>query len=427
MLSPLKRALRSFKMPHGKVIVIAGTTGVGKSLLSIQLASHVNGEIINSDSMQVYKDAPIITNKHPVEEREGIVHHIMNHVDWDEDYYLHRFEKECLQAIEDIHARGKTAIIVGGTHYYLQVLFKKRVEEKLRPLTEDERKFLDSEQPELIHAELKKHDAVIAQKFHPNDTRRVRRMLEIFYTTGQKPSNIFAAQNNALIYDTLFFWIYSNPDVLGARLDARVDTMLKSGGLEEIEHLYKIYQEKSYTPDQCQYGIWQVIGFKEFLPWLENRDKIPYEHGLERMKIRTRQYAKRQVKWIRKMLLPDVSEDLYLLDATDLAKWDENVRKRAFEITNSFITGKRSLEPYAPKRLQSQLKLNPEETSSPKATGWEQFSCMKCRDKNAKPLILVGQKNWQIHLQSRRHRTALKNEIKRKNFEKFKNSLNECF
>lgn len=96
-----------------KVIVIAGTTGVGKSQLSIQLAQKFNGEVINSDSMQVYKDIPIITNKHPLQEREGIPHHVMNHVDWSEEYYSHRFETECMNAIEDIHRRGKIPIVVG--------------------------------------------------------------------------------------------------------------------------------------------------------------------------------------------------------------------------------------------------------------------------------------------------------------------------
>lgn len=106
--------------------------------------------------MQVYKGVPIITNKHPIEERNGISHHVMNHVDWTEEYYLHRFEKECNDAIKDIHSRGKIAIVVGGTHYYLQCLFNKHVDSGSKELTIEENQILNSEDPELVYDTLKK-------------------------------------------------------------------------------------------------------------------------------------------------------------------------------------------------------------------------------------------------------------------------------
>lgn len=289
-----------------KVIVIAGTTGVGKSQLSIQLAQKFNGEVINSDSMQVYKGVPIITNKHPIEERNGITHHVMNHVDWTEEYYLHRFEKECNDAIKDIHSRGKIAIVVGGTHYYLQCLFNKHVDSGSKELTSEENQILNSEDPELVYDTLKKCDPEIACKFHPNDTRRVQRMLEIFYRSGRKPSETFAEQKTTLLYDTLFFWLYSDPDPLNKRLDDRVDKMLETGGMEEINELYNFFKAKNYESGQCENGVWQVIGFKEFLPWLTHQPSVSLEDCVERMKIRTRQYAKKQVKWIKKMLIPDI-------------------------------------------------------------------------------------------------------------------------
>ena len=191
---PLKGCLNMSK----KVIVIAGTTGVGKSQLSIQLAQKFNGEVINSDSMQVYKDIPIITNKHPLQEREGIPHHVMNHVDWSEEYYSHRFETECMNAIEDIHRRGKIPIVVGGTHYYLQTLFNKRVDTKSseRKLTRKQLDILESTDPDVVYNTLVKCDPDIATKYHPNDYRRVQRMLEIYYKTGKKPSETFNEQKN---------------------------------------------------------------------------------------------------------------------------------------------------------------------------------------------------------------------------------------
>ena len=134
---------RSTKKP---IISIVGTTGVGKSQFSIELAKKINGEIINADSMQVYKGVDIITNKHPFKEREGIPHHVMDHVDWSEEYFIHRFNNEANLAIEDIHSRGKVPIIVGGTHYYLQTLLfnnKTMDKKKERELNDTELELLD--------------------------------------------------------------------------------------------------------------------------------------------------------------------------------------------------------------------------------------------------------------------------------------------
>ena len=237
-----------------KVIVIAGTTGVGKSQLSIQLATKFDGEIINSDSMQVYKDIPIITNKHPIEEREGVPHHVMNHVPWTEEYFLHKFEKECLETINDIHSRGKVPIIVGGTHYYLQVLFNKNMatrEESGRQLNQRERDILESNNPQLIYDTLMENDPTIAKRYHPNDTRRVQRMLEIFYLTGEKPSESFNNQDLTLRFDTLFLWLYSEPAPLEKRLDDRVDVMLANGGMSEINQLYTYYKQHDFKQHQC--------------------------------------------------------------------------------------------------------------------------------------------------------------------------------
>ena len=109
-------------MTSKPIISIVGTTGVGKSQFSIDLAKAINGEIINADSMQIYKKLDQITNKHPLEERNGIPHHIMDYVSWDEDYHIHKFSQDAQKSIDDIHNRGKVPIVIGGTHYYLQTL-----------------------------------------------------------------------------------------------------------------------------------------------------------------------------------------------------------------------------------------------------------------------------------------------------------------
>lgn len=411
----LKWVYSLFKMTKPKVVVIVGTTGVGKSQLSIQLATKFNGEIINSDSMQVYKGVPIITNKHPIEERNKIEHHVMDHVDWNEEYYLHRFEKECLDSIKAIHKKGKIPIIVGGTHYYLQTLFNKCVENKSRQPTKDELLILNSDDSVLIYNTLSSIDPVIASKYHPNDRRRIYRMLEMFYTTGKKPSDTFASQITSLKYDTLFFWVYSSPDELSKRLDARVDKMLKIGAINEIKELYKYYLDNKFSHEQCENGVWQVIGFKEFLPWLENDPNVKLEDCIERMKIKTRQYAKKQVKWIRKMLIPDLNGQIYLLNATDLIKWDDNVATRANKILNNFIDGQIIGEKYAPEGFTSLLSTICESTSPKKRDDWKHFKCPICRNKGDKELLVIGEENWKIHLNSRRHRVNINKKNKEKN------------
>ena len=109
------------------------------------MAQAINGEIINADSMQVYRGLEAITNKHPIAERRGIPHHVMDHVDWKEEYYIHRFTKEANTAIDDIHSRGKVPIIIGGTHYYLQSLLfdNKTITAEKSDLTEEQSQILD--------------------------------------------------------------------------------------------------------------------------------------------------------------------------------------------------------------------------------------------------------------------------------------------
>lgn len=423
-------------MAKKKIVCIVGTTGVGKSDLSIEIAQRYNGEIINADSMQMYKDVPIITNKHPIPERKGIPHHVMNHINWDEEYFIHRFEKECLETINDIHQRGKLPIVVGGTHYYLQVLFNKILSKdnetdmqkdndglnQTREPTEDELKILNSKDGKLIYDTLKQVDPVIASKYHPNDERRVQRMLEIFYTTGTKPSDTFQEQTLELKFDTLFFWLYSEPNQLNERLDTRVDKMLSIGGMDEINQLYSYFQEKNLSIEKdCENGVWQVIGFKEFLPWLvDNEEKVSLESCIERMKIRTRQYAKRQVKWIKKMLIPDINgEQIYVLNATDLTNWHQLVGDRAMTIMEPFLKDENIITYQAPTELKSLL--SKEETIDRKRLNdCQQFVCPVCKDANDKNLIAIGKELWEKHLKGRRHKSNLTRGSKKREYELYR-------
>lgn len=416
---------------------------------SIELAKAINGEIINADSMQVYQKLPIITNKHPMDERRGVAHHVMDHVGWDEDYFIHRYSQEANDAIEEIYAKGKTPIIIGGTHYYLQsLLFKNKTvgeredPKKLRKLTEDEEALLDGP-VEAIFERLCEVDPIISEKFHPQDKRKLRRALEIYLTSGEKPSELYREQkldeleDSSLKYNTLLFWLYCEPEILKKRLDDRVDVMMKTGALDEIKDMDSYYQKQDPKPD-CTRGIWQVIGFKEFLPWLENgrTDNLLFEEGVDRMKIRTRQYAKYQVKWIKKLLGVELNKEsrfnfkyggkMYLLDATDLGSWKLNVGMRGLEIANQFISkGPLGVtESQAPEHLKELIptsefyeNFNSNKTAKSSAN-WKHIQCPVCVDSEGKPFVAVGEENWQIHQKSRRHKKRVgHNERKREHEE----------
>lgn len=402
--------------------------------------------------MQVYQGLDIITNKHPIAEREGIPHHVIDHVSWSEEYFIHRFAEEATAAIDSIHSRGKTPIIVGGTHYYLQkLLFRNKTieDEHRKPLTEQQTAVLDGP-VEGILKELRKHDPVIAQKFHPQDKRKLRRALEIWYTLGERPSELYREQkldeleDSSLIYNTLLFWLYSEREVLQSRLDERVDQMIEGGAIDEVQQMYEYYQKQQPTPSLTN-GIWQVIGFKEFLPWLagkgtsrgghegadSNADSVAaqklFEEGVERMKIRTRQYAKYQIKWIKKLLSVELQKEarfgfkyggkLYLLNATDLNEWEAEVQERGLSIAQQFVQhGPNGVSvPQKPESVQEDIF--PDETAVRQfnsnkrlesVKNWQHFTCDHCYDKQGQKLVAVGEEAWEAHLNSRRHKKNVK-------------------
>ncbi|AOW04247.1 tRNA isopentenyltransferase [Yarrowia lipolytica] len=407
------------------LIAIVGTTGVGKSNFSIELAKAISGEIINGDSMQVYQGLNQITNKHPMEERQGVPHHLLGHVSWKEEYGVHRFEDEVLTKIREIRARGKVPILVGGTHYYIQsVLFREnivKIEEK-RELSQRELEVLDSR--DLCLSELRKLDPQIAQKFHPNDTRRIRRMLEICLLTGEKPSEVFSQQNKTKSRDrTLVFWLFSDQQVLNDRLDKRVDGMLSNGLLEEIKDMYQIYREGDIDIER---GVWQVIGFKQFLPFLEGKEGI--ETGLQVMKNDTRRYSKQQIGWISKKLLNQVresSETFCVLDATDLSVWKQTI-DHGVGVARDWLEGKdvEDKRLVSSKREELHKLVAREKTEfGARDVEYVQFECPTCVDKDGQHVVSVGKEALEIHLKSRRHVKTLQAIKKREHNMKMKEEM----
>lgn len=405
----------------------------------------MDGEIINADSMQMYMGLENITNKHPREKRMGVPHHLLGHVPWLEEYFIHRFSQEANSKIQDIVSRGKVPIVVGGTHYYLQsLLFRNKtivdtdqLSSSKRSLSPEELHLLDGPVANILQY-LQNVDPVIAGKFHPQDYRKLRRALEIYFTTGRKALQVYRDQktkeyeDSSLRFNTIVIWLYARPETLNDRLDSRVDQMMLNGAVEEIRSMYHEYLALDPRPD-CTRGIWQVIGYKEFLPWLKGSVGSPgialndaYKEGVDRMKIHTRQYAKSQVKWIRKLLAVELQKEarfkykyggkLYLLDASDLTRWKENVSDYGIAIAKQFLQSGSTSVTHAqyPPELSS---VYPSEkyvvnlTSNKRAGAeleWRHITCDICKDKNGIPIVAIGETNWDAHVHSRRHKRRLK-------------------
>ncbi|KAF9282318.1 hypothetical protein BGZ88_011092 [Linnemannia elongata] len=449
------------------VIAVIGTTGVGKSNLSIQLSKELDGEVINGDALQVYKGLDIITNKMPLDEREGVVHHLMDFLPMDQEYSVLDFKADALGLIEKIHERKHMPVVVGGTHYYIQSLLwrdtlldtKKNVgtlsETQQQEESDANEKFLRDSDTATLYKKLQEVDPIMANKWHENDRRKITRSLQVFFETGECQSDLIKKQHalpdsERLRMPTCIFWVYSAPDVLNARLDARVDTMVKGGLFEEIQGM-----RKSVGPStDYERGIWQAIGYKEFDPYFtaveeaiknnqptdtDELEKLKSE-CTETMKTRTRQYAKRQVLWIRNKLLPLCREKevkIYLLDATSLDTWKENVGNVAVKIAKSFFTGEdlpdaEGLNQYAKEMLAAQRDLD---SAVSALESWEKKECDICtsmqrimHEKYAQPagstttttstdeqqlpppVIIHGPTSWEQHLRSKMHRKMRTNK-----------------
>ncbi|KAG0030514.1 hypothetical protein BGZ81_002576 [Podila clonocystis] len=438
------------------VIAVIGTTGVGKSNLSIQLAKELDGEVINGDALQVYKGLDIITNKMPIEEREGVEHHLMDFLPMESEYTVLDFKVDALQLIKDIHGRKHIPVVVGGTHYYIQSLLwrdttldtKKNAgtlsETQGQEETNVNEAFLRDSDTATLYKKLQEVDPLMAKKWHENDRRKITRSLQIFFETGQCQSDLIRQQHaqtssERLRMPTCIFWVYSAPDVLNARLDARVDVMIKGGLFEEIQGMRKcVGSETDY-----ERGIWQAIGYKEFDPYFTALEKAvasdePIDTAelealkiecTETMKTKTRQYAKRQVLWIRNKLLPLCKEKdvkIFLLDATSLDTWKENVGNVAVKIAKDFFAGDslpnpESLNKYAKDMLVAQRDID----AVSALESWEKRECKICTDmqrimhdkygKGASeeppgPVIIHGPTSWEQHLRSRQHRKYKTNQ-----------------
>lgn len=490
------------------IVVILGSTATGKTKLSIELSKRFNGEIISADSMQVYKGLDISTAKATRDEQAQIAHHMLDVCDVrTKSFSVVDFRDATLPIIDRLQKAGRMPVIVGGTTYYIESLLWEvlvapprnirctksnsddaqtataqtsssyenylSVERIMKKMSSNELKGKD---PLYLHGLLTNVDPLSAQRLHPNDTRKVRRALEIFMNTGesmtdhllkQKSSSGSSALGGPLRYDNvIMFWLKSDQTKLDARIDARIDGMIAQGLIYEIRKCFNVLREDLIAANEdtenldVTIGMMQAIGFKEFVPYLQKyRDeRLDVEitefiksHGglsgsqrkiagfnkpdglellescLEDLRLRTKRFSKKQVKWIQNRLVQQKTRlvpPLYVLDATNAeTNWYTDVYAKAVHAIQSYIEGIEATE------------IRPVESAEDcmvHRTDVTHF-CATCDRR------FVGDFQWNAHLKSRRHsktvqskRKAKLNEAKRELaqrsvFQRFFDTVAWCF
>ena len=278
-----------------KVIVIGGPTASGKTALSIELAKKINGEIISADSMQVYREMNIGTAKVTKEEADGIKHYLIDIVNPNERYTVSDFKKDSERAIEEILKKGKTPIVVGGTGLYIDSLIYGIEYQDMEFDIEYRNMLMDQAETEeglkSLYEQATKIDPEAMEKITPNDKKRIVRVLEIYKATGKnKTEQEKISRINGVKYDYKVFIVNMDREKLYNRINLRVDLMIENGLIEEVENIYKKYNE---FPTAMQ-----GLGYKEVVEYLEGQ--ITKEEMIEKIKKESRHYAKRQLTWFRK-------------------------------------------------------------------------------------------------------------------------------
>ena len=278
-----------------KIICIAGPTASGKTALAVALAKTVNGEVVSCDSMQIYKKMDIGTAKPTVEEMEGIAHHMLSVAQPEEDFSVSRYCEMATPIVEDILARGKTAIIAGGTGLYMDALIRGNSFAPY-PSTgrrEELEQLAEKEGIEAVLCQLKQVDPESAARLHSADRKRIIRAMEVYLETGQTITE--HNRKTQLIpprFSPVWFGLEDeNRQDLYSRIDRRVLQMLQDGLIEEIQALLA-----SGVPEKAT--SMQAIGYKEFVDHLQGRCSL--EEATAQVQQASRHYAKRQLTWFRR-------------------------------------------------------------------------------------------------------------------------------
>lgn len=282
-------------MERKPLIVLTGPTAVGKTRLSIALAKAVNGEIISADSMQVYRQMDIGTAKIMPEEMQGVPHHLIDVLEPEEEFSVVRFQQMAKAAMEDIYARGKVPILVGGTGFYIQAVTNDidfTETETDTVYREELTAFAREHGAHELHERLRKVDPEAAEQIHENNVKRTIRALEFYYQTGQKISEHNEEQKaHSSPYDLYYFVLTAPRELLYQQIDRRVDLMMEAGLLKEVTGL----KDRGYARELVSM---QGLGYKEIYAYLEG--ELSLEEAVNIIKRDTRHFAKRQLTWFKR-------------------------------------------------------------------------------------------------------------------------------
>ena len=279
-----------------KIILLSGPTATGKSSLALKIAETIDAEIINADSIQLYRDLSILTAR-PNTENEKIKHHCYGFLNGDINWSVGKWINEVKKIINDIIERKKVPIIVGGTGFYF-----KAITDGLSPIPDIDKSIrleieseLEKNGLEKLYKKLNIIDADASERINPNDKQRIMRALEVYEGTKKKISDFWLMDRKKIINQfSINFKIDADRDWIYKNCDLRVDNMFKNGVIEEVEHLLN----KNYSATS---PIMKAIGVNEIKSFLNN--EISIDRASELIKFKTHHYAKRQITWMNNQMI----------------------------------------------------------------------------------------------------------------------------
>ena len=309
-------------MVKQKILVILGPTAVGKTTLSLDLAQSLHGEIISADSMQVYRGMDIGTAKPSMEERQRVVHHLLDVVDPDQPFNVADYVSLAEQVLLQLRQQERVPLLSGGTGLYMDALLKGFLFPDASADL-DMRAKLEAEaerDPLSVYSQLEQVDPRSAQKLHPNDLRRIVRALEVYFRTGKPISELQdKKEESTRPYQPLYIGLFRDREELYARVNHRVDQMIKEGLVEEVQALLEAYPE--------QPTALQALGYKEIAHYLQGN--MTLVEATERLKRDTRRYAKRQLSWFKR------NKEIHWFNCTEMP--DETIRQAVHSLWDSFL------------------------------------------------------------------------------------------
>ncbi|XP_027346973.1 tRNA dimethylallyltransferase 2 [Abrus precatorius] len=444
-----------------KVLVVTGPTGSGKSKLAIDLASHFAVEIINADSMQVYRGLDILTNKVPLSHQNGVPHHLLGTVSPNTEFTAKAFRDSAIPIIDAILARNHLPVIVGGTNYYIQALVSPfLLDDSAEDTNEgclddppgialsDNSFFAENDGSNNSYDLLKDIDPIAANRIHPNNHRKINQYISLYTRTGVLPSKVFQGkaaekwgQVDNLRYDCCFICVDASLPVLDRYVEQRVDCMMDAGLLNEVYDIYNLNAD--YTR-----GLRQAIGVREFEPLLrtcsvkdmcerkreltegcsiekgeklfngdlmelvrsstDTESVVLLEEAIKKVKLNTRRLVRRQKRMLNRLQIL-FGWNIHYVDSTESISsqsddvWTDQVVESAVKIVKSFVSENGSFSSTFGTSTETGMKTVQRDL-------WTQYICKACGDR-----VLRGSHEWEQHRRGRGHRKRI-SHLKSKTF-----------